>query len=73
MALQGKPFEPSTLHVTFTHPTRRNHDLDNCLAACKAHIDGVAAAMGVDDGCFTRMVLVKGYTKGVSKMIFEIL
>ena len=40
-----------TVGVTLiiTPPSRRRMDEDNMLARCKAYIDGVAAALGVDD------------------------
>jgi hypothetical protein len=73
MAGMGRPeLIPSTLRITFIHPTRRNYDLDNSLASCKAHIDGMSQALGIDDGCFTTMILTKEYQKGVSKMVFEL-
>ena len=73
MAGMGRPdLMPKTLRITFIHPTRRNHDLDNSLASCKAHIDGMSQALGVDDGCFTTMIITKEYQKGVSKMVFEL-
>lgn len=35
------------------HPKTRNAiDRDNCIAASKAYLDGIADAMGVDDQCF---------------------
>ena len=73
MAGMGRPeLIPNTLRITFIHPTRRNHDLDNSLASAKAHIDGMSQALGVDDGCFTTMIITKEYQKGISKMVFEI-
>lgn len=61
-----------TLSITFIYPTLHNRDLDNAVASCKAHIDGMCSAFGFDDGKFTTMILKKEYQKGVSKMIFEI-
>ena len=61
-----------TLKITFIYPTRHNRDLDNAVASCKAHIDGMCSAFGFDDGRFTTMILKKEYQKGVSKMIFEL-
>jgi hypothetical protein len=73
MARQGRPeLIPKTLRITFIHPTRHNRDLDNSLASCKAHIDGMCQALGIDDGCFTAMIITKEYQKGVSKMVFDI-
>jgi hypothetical protein len=73
--LSGKPrieLIPDTLTIKFIHPTRRNHDLDNSLASCKAHLDGFCAALGIDDGCFSTIILMKEYRKGIKKMVFEI-
>lgn len=41
------------LHITFYPPNKRKHDLDGCLSAIKAGIDGVADALKVDDSRFT--------------------
>ena len=35
--------------LEFRPPSARRYDADNALAACKALIDGVSAATGVDD------------------------
>lgn len=35
--------------VTFYPPNRRAHDLDGCMASCKAFFDGIADVIGVDD------------------------
>ena len=61
-----------TLKIRFIYPTQHNRDIDNALASCKAHIDGMCSAFGIDDGKFTTMIITKEYQKGVSKMIFEI-
>lgn len=61
-----------TIKITFIYPTKHNRDLDNALASCKAHIDGMSAALGIDDGKFTTMILKKEYQKGISKMVFEV-
>ena len=38
--------------LLYVMPDKRHRDLDNCLAASKAILDGVAEAMGVDDKRF---------------------
>lgn len=38
------------VRVTFNPPDRRVRDDDGCIAAVKSHRDGVADAIGVDDG-----------------------
>lgn len=45
---------PAGMHlkVTFVPPTRQPRDLDNCLAAIKSGIDGMADALGVNDRDF---------------------
>lgn len=36
--------------ITYHWPTpRRRWDDDNCIAACKAYLDGICAALGIDD------------------------
>lgn len=35
--------------LTFVPPDRRARDLDNCIAAMKAGLDGLADVLGVDD------------------------
>lgn len=43
---------PVTLAMTFHPPDNRARDLDNAFASCKALIDGIADALGVDDRAF---------------------
>lgn len=50
------------LSIVFVAPDGRHRDLDNCLAAAKAQIDGMADAMGVNDRRF-RPILID-YIKG---------
>jgi crossover junction endodeoxyribonuclease RusA len=38
--------------LIFHPPTRRAHDLDGALSACKGYLDGVAEAMGINDRVF---------------------
>ena len=40
------------LKITFVMPDKRQRDLDNCLAASKAGLDGLADALGVNDKMF---------------------
>ena len=37
------------LSLVFVPPDKRARDLDNCLAACKSGLDGLADVLGVDD------------------------
>lgn len=48
-----------TLNILFKPPSRRRHDIDNCLAACKSALDGIADALGIND-CRFRFVLEIG-------------
>ena len=45
-------FRAFHLDITFHPPDGRRRDLDNMLAAIKYGLDGVAAAMGIDDSFF---------------------
>lgn len=46
--------KPGGMHlkITFVPPTKQPRDLDNCLAAIKSGLDGVADALGVNDKAF---------------------
>jgi crossover junction endodeoxyribonuclease RusA len=60
--------DASAIKVTciFSPPLpKRNRDLDNLIAACKAYFDGIADAIGVNDSCFRHQEPVWGIpTKG---------
>lgn len=43
--------------ITFAAPDRIRRDLDNLHAACKAPLDGIAKALGVDDSRFVPVTL----------------
>lgn len=43
---------PIAVSITFSPPDNRPRDLDNLIASIKAGLDGVAAAIGVDDAHF---------------------
>lgn len=47
-----KPTVLMRVVITFYKPSNRHMDLDNCLAAIKAGLDGLADAMKVDDRHF---------------------
>ena len=38
-----------SVHLTFCPPDNRRRDMDNMIAAMKAALDGLSAAIGVDD------------------------
>lgn len=48
------------LELEFCPPTARAFDRDNALASCKAALDGVADALGVNDTRFEPIVLRRG-------------
>ena len=43
--------------IVFVSPDKRHRDLDNCLAAAKAQLDGIADALGVNDKRFRPILL----------------
>lgn len=47
------------VHIEFRPPSRRRYDWDNCIASCKAGLDGLADALGVNDSRF-RLHIVMG-------------
>ena len=65
VALDGQPspFAPGdTLEarVTFCPPTKRRRALDNVFSGTKAYMDGVCAALGVDDSRIEQALLQWG-------------
>ena len=52
--LQGR--DKVHLSFTFYPPSRRRTDVDNCLAGCKAYIDGIADALDIDDSNFSMQI-----------------
>lgn len=49
---------PIFLIICFLPPSRRAFDRDNLLARCKPILDGMAAALGVDDKWFRPSIAV---------------
>lgn len=60
------------LDLTFCAPDRRHRDRDNCLAAAKHALDGVARALGVDDRRFDPVTLRRGDPVKGGMLIVEI-
>lgn len=52
LTVYGDGYSKIDLHITFHPPSRRHYDLDNCLASNKAHLDGIADGLGVNDNRF---------------------
>ena len=46
--------------VEYRPPPRSRPDDDGVIGACKAYRDGIALAMGLDDGCFRMNAPVRG-------------
>jgi crossover junction endodeoxyribonuclease RusA len=49
------------LSITFVQPDKRARDRDNLLAALKPSLDGIAAALGVDDSLFDPITIRREY------------
>ena len=60
------------LTVTFVMPDKRLRDTDNCLAAAKAGLDGMADALGVNDRQFQPVIIFREYGSKPGKMIVEV-
>lgn len=52
------------LHITFYPPSKRRHDLDNCLASIKSGLDGIADGLGVNDRRFRLRIEMGAVIKG---------
>ena len=68
--LGGRPRKPIgkvayTIH--FIPKTRRGRDEDNLISSCKAYLDGIADAMGINDKNFT----IRGVTQDSSTSRFR--
>lgn len=64
--------EKIQLSVTFIMPDKRLRDTDNCLAAAKAGLDGMADALGVNDRQFDPVVVYRQYGEKPGKMVVEV-
>jgi crossover junction endodeoxyribonuclease RusA len=54
------PAEHYTIRYTFHAPTRRKYDLEGAHGAMKPAVDGIAAALGVDDYLFEPAIQERG-------------
>lgn len=43
---------PIVVQLTFYPPDRRKRDQDGMVSSCKAYLDGIADALGVNDNAF---------------------
>jgi len=61
------------LNLTFIMPDKRHRDADNCLAACKAALDGLADALFINDKRFWPITINRKIgDKSTRKLIVEI-
>jgi crossover junction endodeoxyribonuclease RusA len=60
------------LTITFEMPDKRHRDADNCLAAAKSALDGVASALAVDDSRFNPLRIFRKHGTKPGKMIVQI-
>ena len=79
--IRSKTFNPLTsmllfgnipLEITFYPPSNRGYDLDNCLASCKAQIDGISSALGINDRAFRPIQLDFGEVIKNGKIVYKI-
>jgi crossover junction endodeoxyribonuclease RusA len=58
--------------ILFNPPDKRRRDLDNCLAACKALLDGISQKIKIDDRYFHPITIDWGNgKKGSIEIILE--
>lgn len=70
-ALKGrKPSWAKAALVWTFHPKTANPvDVDNCIASNKAHQDGIAAALGIDDANFSATYQLASPIKGGAVLV----
>jgi crossover junction endodeoxyribonuclease RusA len=61
---KGHPPMSGHLKIVFYPPDRRARDLDNCLAAIKSGLDGVADAWAINDRLFRPLTIDFGDAVG---------
>ena len=60
------------LTITFEMPDKRKRDADNCLAAAKGALDGLADALFVNDQLFQPILIYRQEGKRPGKLIVDI-
>ena len=58
--------------IVFVYPTMARRDRDNLLASLKHDLDGISAALGIDDEHFEPITLRREYGKKPGSVIVEI-
>ena len=53
------------VRLTFYPPDKRRRDVDGCLSASKAYLDGIADAIGADDSRFAISLHMSEQTGGL--------
>ena len=56
----------------FSPPTRHRRDIDNIHSSCKSMIDGVCAALGIDDSRIKRTVIEWGEVVKGGKVVLRL-
>ena len=68
-----KPTEGNiAMTITFVMPDKRLRDTDNCLAAAKGALDGLADALFVNDQFFQPIMIYREAGEKPGKLIVEI-
>jgi crossover junction endodeoxyribonuclease RusA len=60
------------LRLTFVQPDKRRRDRDNLLASAKAALDGVAAALMVDDSRFEPVTVLRTFGTKPGALLVEV-
>lgn len=60
------------LRLTFVQPDKRRRDRDNLLASAKAALDGLAAALKVDDSRFEPVTVSRTFGQKPGALIVEV-
>lgn len=60
------------LTITFVQSDKRHRDLDGCLSASKAALDGVAEALKINDRQFEPITIKRSYVERGSSTIVEV-
>lgn len=58
--------------LTLNPPDKRRRDLDNVLAALKPSLDGICAALGIDDSRIVRLTLEWGLPVNEGEVMVEL-
>lgn len=64
--------EAYPLNITFYPPDKRHRDIDNCLAAIKSALDGIALSWEVNDKKFKPITVDFGEIVKGGKIIVEV-